>query len=81
MNDLAFVVRQKADGKGWIIRSQSILGEGPVGPRLAKGSPYPSEFGLSFSTKSEADAVAEKWKEWYYGQKYLQKKRKAKYIA
>jgi hypothetical protein len=79
MNDLAFVVR-KGD-KGWVIRSQTILGEGPVGPRLAKGSNFPSEFGLTFKDKREADAVAEKWEQWYYGQSYLRKKRKSKYLA
>lgn len=81
MSDLTFVVRRKSDDKGWIIRSQSVLGESPVGPRLAKGSAFPSEFGLIFNTKLEADMVAEKWSEWYYGQSYLKKKRKSKYLA
>lgn len=81
MSDLTFVVREKSDGKGWIIRSQSLLGEGSVGPRLAKGSAYPSEFGLTFNTMAEAKEVAQRWTEWYYGQSYLKKKRNPKYIA
>lgn len=81
MSDLIFVVRRKTNATGWIIRSQSILGEKPVGPRLAKGTAFPSEFGLNFKTKVEAEQVAEKWNEWYHGQPYLKKKRKAKYVA
>ena len=79
MSSLTFVVR-KSD-EGWVIRSQSLLGEGPVGPRLAKGTNFPSEFGLSFTDKREADAVAKKWSDWYHGQPYLKKKRKNKYLA
>jgi len=79
MSDLNFVVR-KGD-KGWVIRSQNTLGESPVGPRLAKGTNFPSEFGLSFTDKREADAVAKKWSDWYHGQPYLKKKRKNKYLA
>jgi len=81
MSDLTFVVRRQSDDKGWIIRSQGVLGESPVGPRLAKGSAYPSEFGLVFNTKSEADEMAQRWTDWYYGQSYLKKKRKSKYLA
>lgn len=81
MSDLTFVVRKKSDGNGWIIRSHSILGEGSVGPRLAKGSAYPSEFGLIFDTMAEAKETAQKWTDWYYGQNYLKKKRKSKYLA
>jgi hypothetical protein len=79
MSDLNFVVR-KGD-EGWVIRSQTELGENPVGPRLAKGTDFPSEFGLKFTDKREADAVAQKWTEWYHGQPYLKKKRKNKYLA
>ena len=79
-SDLTFVVR-KGD-EGWVIRSQSLLGEGAVGPRLAKGTNLPSEFGLKFDTKSEADLVCQKWRDWYHGQPYLKKKQKTlKYIA
>jgi len=81
MSDLTFVVRKKSDGNGWIIRSHNILGEGAVGPRLAKGSAYPSEFGLIFDTMAEAKETADKWTKWYYGQNYLKKKRKSKYLA
>ena len=81
MSDLTFVVRQKTNGTGWIIRSQSALGEGAVGPRLAKGSAYPSEFGIIFDTIAEAKETAEEWTKWYYGQPYLKKKRKSKYLA
>lgn len=80
MNDLTFVVRKKSDGNGWIIRSHSILGEGAVGPRLAKGSTYP-EFEQVFKTEAEAKKVAKNWTDWYYGQTYLKKKRKSKYLA
>jgi hypothetical protein len=80
MSDLTFVVRRQSDDKGWIIRSQSVLGESPVGPRLAKGSDYP-EFGQVFKTKEEAEKVAVNWNDWYYGQPYLKKKRKSKYLA
>lgn len=80
MSDLTFVVRQKTNGTGWIIRSQSVLGEGAVGPRLAKGSEYP-ELEQVFKTRSEAEKVAKNWTEWYYGQPYLKKKRKSKYLA
>ena len=79
MSDLNFVVRE--GDKGWVIRSQNALGESPVGPRLAKGTNFPSEFGLSFTDKREADAVAKKWSDWYHGQPYLKKKRKNKYLA
>lgn len=78
--DLTFVVR-KGD-MGWVIRSQSLLGEGPVGPRLAKGTEFPGEFGVKFKTKAEADIVCEKWKGWYYGQPYLKRRQKTlKYLA
>jgi hypothetical protein len=78
-SDLTFVVRK--NDKGWIIRSQSILGEGSIGLRLAKGTGLP-DIGIQFKTKSEADLICEKWKEWYHGQPYLKKKQKAlKYIA
>ena len=78
---MTFVVRRQSDDKGWIIRSQGVLGESPVGPRLAKGTNFPSEFGMVFQDKREADTVAKKWEEWYYGQSYLRKKRKSKYLA
>lgn len=78
-SDITFVVR-KGD-EGWVIRSQSVLGEGPVGPRLAKGTDLPTEYGMRFNTKQEADAVCQKWKDWYYSQPYLKKKRKNKYLA
>ena len=79
-SDVTFIVR-KSD-MGWVIRSQTLLGEGPIGPRLAKGTEFPREFGMKFKTKAEADLVCEKWKEWYHGQPYLKKRQKAlKYIA
>lgn len=81
MSDLTFVVRRKADNAGWIIRSHSVLGDGPVGPRLAKGSAFPSEFGMEFKTSEEAHVMAEKWNCWYRNQSYLKKKRKSKYLA
>lgn len=80
MSNLTFVVRQRNDGTGWIIRSQGLLGEGAVGPRLAKGGEYP-EFGQVFKTREEAKKVANNWSDWYNGQAYLKKKRKAKYLA
>ena len=79
MSSLAFVVR-KGD-EGWVIRSQNVLGESPIGPRLARGTNLPIEFGTKFNTKKEADMVAEKWSEWYHGQPYLKKKRNNKYLA
>ena len=79
MSELTFVVR-KSD-KGWIIRSQGLLGEGAIGPRLAKGTELP-DIGIQFNTKEEADLVCENWKQWYHGQPYLKKKQKSlKYIA
>lgn len=78
-NDLTFVVRESDEG--WVIRSQSILGEGPVGSRLAKGTNLPTEYGVRFNTKQEAELVAKKWDDWYHGQPYLKKKRKNKYLA
>lgn len=80
MSSITFVVR-KGD-KGWVIRSQGLLGDGPVGPRLAKGTEFPSEFGTKFNTKLEADMVCQKWNDWYHNQPYTKKRQKAlKYVA
>ena len=79
MSSLTFVVR-KSD-QGWVIRSHGVLGDAPVGPRLAKGTPFPSEFGTKFSTKKDADVVCHNWNEWYKKQPYLKKKQKTKYLA
>lgn len=80
MTDLTFVAREKSGGTGWIIRSQGLLGEGAVGPRLAKGGEYPN-YECEFNTLEEAQKVAKKWNDWYNGQSYLKKKRKTKYLA
>ena len=78
--DVSFVARM--GDNGWVVRlSHNEMGETPVGPRLAKGSRYPSEIGVVFDEKSEAEQAAKKWEEWYFSQPYLTKKRKAKYIA
>jgi len=76
-----FVPRKIKDR--WIIRSQGALGEAPVGPRLAKGAPFPKEIGLIFEKKSDALRASVLWEEWYQGQPYVKKseKRKAKYLA
>lgn len=81
MSDITFVVRADLGNLGWVVRSQSILGEGPVGPRLAKGSYFPTEIGTSFEIKEDAEIACKRWHEWYYGQSYLSKKRKNKYLA
>lgn len=81
MSDLSFVVRGDLRNMGWIVRTQSELGEGPVGPRLAKGVRFPNEIGTSFENKSDALRACESWKEWYNSQPYLKKKRKTKYVA
>lgn len=80
-SELTFVVRADLGNLGWIVRSQSLLGEGPVGPRLAKGTRFPNEIGVSFDLKEDAKIAAERWSEWYYSQPYLSKKRPKKYIA
>ena len=61
MNDLAFVVRGDLRNMGWIVRSQGPLGEGPVGPRLAKGTRFPLEIGINFDLKQDAERAAEEW--------------------
>jgi hypothetical protein len=81
MNDLTFVVRGDLRNMGWIVRSQGPLGEGPVGPRLAKGTRFPLEIGINFDLKQDAEKAAEEWENWYYSQPYLKKKRPNKYIA
>ena len=59
------------------------LGEMPVGPRLAKGTRFPREIGLSFRTKKETEQAAEKWTAWYESQPYVKKggQKKIKYVA
>ena len=80
-SDLTFVVRPDLGNLGWIVRSQTLLGEGPVGPRLAKGTRFPNEIGVHFDIKQDAENAAKSWSEWYYSQPYLSKKRPKKYIA
>lgn len=81
MNDLTFVVRGDLRDMGWIVRAQGPLGESPVGPRLAKGTRFPTEIGVSFDLKSDAENAAIAWDKWYYSQPYLKKKRPNKYLA
>ena len=77
-----FVVRGNLDKMGWEVRiSHEGMGESPVGPRLAKGTPFPREIGVHFEKKSDALRACERWTDWYLGQPYLKKKRKAKYLA
>ena len=66
---------------GWTVKFLGVLGESPIGPRLAKGGRYPSEIGTSFENKNDALRACEKWNEWYYSQPYLNKKQKTKYLA
>ncbi|MBL18683.1 MAG: hypothetical protein CMC82_02490 [Flavobacteriaceae bacterium] len=67
---------------GWEVRlAQESLGEGAVGPRLAKGTRFPNEIGTFFENEEDAKIAACRWAEWYNKQPYLTKKRKAKYIA
>tara|TARA_Y100001937_G_scaffold104223_1_gene144041 strand:+ start:897 stop:1145 length:249 start_codon:yes stop_codon:yes gene_type:complete len=82
MSDPTFVVRGDLGTMRWVIRlSHEGMGESPVGPRLAKGTPFPKEIGTHFEKKCDALRACEKWTDWYLGQPYLKKKRKAKYIA
>lgn len=81
MSDITFVVRADLGNLGWVVRSHGALGEGPVGPRLAKGSYFPNEIGTYFEIKADAETAAKSWHDWYYGQSYLSKKRKNKYLA
>ena len=72
MSDVSFIVRKDS---GWkVLVSHIGMGEGPVGPRLAKGTEYPSHIGVKFRTKREATAACEKWTEWYFSQPYVKKK-------
>lgn len=80
-DDLTFVVQPDLGNLGWIVRSQGALGEGSVGPRLAKGTRFPMEIGVNFGNKQDAEKAAHDWHEWYYSQPYLSKKRKNKYLA
>ena len=50
------------------------IGEGPVGPRLAKGTRFPFEIGVDFDSKADAEKAAEEWEKWYYSQPYLKRK-------
>lgn len=82
MNSLTFVAKPAIRNMGWEVRIvQESMGEGAVGPRLAKGTRFPNEIGTSFDTEEDAKIAACRWAEWYNKQPYLTKKRKAKYIA
>lgn len=82
MSELSFVVRPGLRGMGWTVRSHGVVGEGAIGPRLAKGTKFPMEIGIDFDIKQDAERAAEQWTEWYYSQPYLKKKQKTmKYIA
>ena len=71
MNDLNFVVRK---GDGWEIKvSHTAMGDGPIGPRLSKGTPYPN-YGTRFKTKTEAEKIKSRWEDWYFEQPYVKKK-------
>ena len=81
MSNPTFVARK---GKqGWTVALSHELGEMPVGPRLAKGTRFPREIGLSFKTKQETDEAADRWTEWYKSQPYVKKgmQKKIKYVA
>ena len=70
-----FVVREAE--LGWTVRfSHEYMGEGPVGPRLARGTRYPSEIGVNFMEREDADAAALDWGEWYTGQPVLKNKKR-----
>lgn len=82
MSDLSFVVRGDLFSMGWVVRTHSSMGEGAVGPRLAKGVRFPNEIGTSFENKSDALRASESWNDWYYSQPYNKKARKnMKYVA
>lgn len=81
-SDVTFVVRPGLRNMGWQVRSQTLLGEGAVGPRLAKGTRFPTEIGVDFENKTDALRACESWHDWYYSQPYLRKKQKTlKYVA
>ena len=84
MNKLTFVVRADLGNLGWVVKaSHEEMGEIPVGPRLAKGTRFPTEIGTSFENKNDALRACEVWDEWYNNQPYVKKppKQKAKYLA
>lgn len=83
MSELTFVVRGDLRNMGWAVRTHSLLGEGAVGPRLAKGTRFPSEIGTSFDIKEDAEIACERWDEWYNSQPYFKshKKNNMKYVA
>lgn len=84
MSKPTFVVRGDLGNLGWVVKlSHETMGEVPVGPRLAKGTRFPTEIGTSFENKSDALRACEVWDEWYFSQPYVKKapKQKAKYLA
>jgi len=82
MSESSFIVRASVGNLGWVVRySHEGMGESPVGPRLAKGTRFPTEIGTHFDFKEDAEEACVSWEEWYNKQPYLSKKRKAKYVA
>jgi hypothetical protein len=77
----SFVVRGDLRSLGWVVKFSNLIGEVPVGPRLAKGTAFPTEIGTHFEIKKDAEIACKSWDEWYHKQPYLSKKRKAKYVA
>jgi len=68
---------------GWAVRTHSLMGEGAVGPRLAKGTRFPNEIGTFFDIKEDAEIACQRWHKWYYEQSYFKSSRKKnmKYVA
>ena len=82
MNSPNFVVRPALGNLGGEVRFfHDGMGDMPVGPRLAKGSVYPTEIGTHFDFKGDAEDACKSWAKWYDDQPYLKKKTKAKYLA
>jgi hypothetical protein len=70
-----FVVREGE--LGWTVRfSHKYMGEGPIGPRLARGTRYPSEIGVNFLEREDAEVALREWDEWFTGQPVMKKKKR-----
>jgi hypothetical protein len=62
--DLARIAIPMRTADGWTIRLQTrVLGDVPIGPRLARGTGFPS-IPTKAETRMEAEALAARWNHW-----------------
>ncbi|MDC0157300.1 hypothetical protein OAK38_06040 [Verrucomicrobia bacterium] len=75
--DLArHAVPVKGTDGGWVIRLHTrVLGNVPIGPRLARGSGFPS-MPTKAETRMEAEDLAARWNVWLMENKPSPKKRR-----